>query len=101
MRIEEKQLLQILRIGHDTSMRGQGLSLRDALARSGYTLSLVKTPSAGVRLVGSAVDLFLCRVEHDLGGPGSNLKHVEHSQNRTRDEAKQATAACGPRCSPR
>jgi hypothetical protein len=28
--------MAILRIGHDTSMRGEGLSLRDALARSEY-----------------------------------------------------------------
>ena len=36
MRIDKDQLLRILCIGHDTSMRGEGLSLRDALARSGY-----------------------------------------------------------------
>jgi len=37
MPIESDQLTAILRIGHDTSMRGQGLSLRDALARSEYS----------------------------------------------------------------
>jgi hypothetical protein len=31
-----EQLLKILRIGHDTSMRGAGLSLRDALRLTRY-----------------------------------------------------------------
>jgi hypothetical protein len=33
-RIDE--LLAILRIGHDTSMRGEGISLKQALSRVGY-----------------------------------------------------------------
>ena len=32
----EERILDILRIGHDTSMRGEGLSLRNALSRAGY-----------------------------------------------------------------
>lgn len=36
MRPTDQQLLGILRIGHDVSMRGEGLSLRDALARAKY-----------------------------------------------------------------
>ena len=36
MHIEDSDLLAILRIGHDTSIRGEGLSLRDALARCDY-----------------------------------------------------------------
>ncbi|HLG13967.1 MAG TPA: hypothetical protein VJH03_05475 [Blastocatellia bacterium] len=32
----DTQLFAILRIGHDTSMRGCGLSLREALARAQY-----------------------------------------------------------------
>jgi hypothetical protein len=32
----DRELLAILRIGHDTSMRGEGLSLRDALTRTRY-----------------------------------------------------------------
>ena len=32
----DTQLLAILRIGHDTSMRGAGVSLREALARTQY-----------------------------------------------------------------
>lgn len=34
--IDESRLLSILRIGHDTSMRGAGLSLREALVRTHY-----------------------------------------------------------------
>jgi hypothetical protein len=30
------QLLEILKIGHETSMRGQGISLREALAHTNY-----------------------------------------------------------------
>ena len=37
MPIDEAQLMAVLRIGHDTSMRGGGLSLRDALARTEYS----------------------------------------------------------------
>lgn len=33
----DARYMAILRIGHDTSMRGEGLSLRDALARAEYT----------------------------------------------------------------
>lgn len=36
MTIHEEDLLRVLRIGHDTSMRGEGISLRDALARCDY-----------------------------------------------------------------
>jgi hypothetical protein len=36
MAVDEARLVGILRIGHDTSMRGEGISLRDALMRSGY-----------------------------------------------------------------
>ena len=32
-----RQLLGILSIGHDTSMRGEGISLRDALHRTDYS----------------------------------------------------------------
>jgi hypothetical protein len=32
----ESQLCRILSIGHDTSMRGEGISLRDALHRADY-----------------------------------------------------------------
>ena len=32
----EAQLLAILRVGHDTSMRGPGISLRDALTHTHY-----------------------------------------------------------------
>src|ERR1019366_2745305 len=34
--IDKSQLAAILRIGHDSSMRGEGISLQDAIARSGY-----------------------------------------------------------------
>jgi len=33
---EHSQLLQILKIGHDTSIRGEGISLRDAIKRTNY-----------------------------------------------------------------
>jgi hypothetical protein len=33
---DKKQLLAILAIGHDTSMRGEGISLRDARVRTDY-----------------------------------------------------------------
>ena len=36
MHIGDTQLLEVLRIGHDTSMRGEGISLRDALVRARY-----------------------------------------------------------------
>jgi hypothetical protein len=36
MNISEDQLLNILKIGHDTSMRGEGISLHEALSRTGY-----------------------------------------------------------------
>lgn len=36
MRISDEQLLGVLRIGHDTSIGGEGISLRDALSRSRY-----------------------------------------------------------------
>lgn len=36
MNDRHSELLAILRIGHDTSMRGSGISLGDALARSRY-----------------------------------------------------------------
>jgi len=36
MTLHKDQLLRVLRIGHDTSMRGEGISLRDALARCDY-----------------------------------------------------------------
>jgi len=32
----EAQLFEVLKIGHETSMRGEGISLRDALARTRY-----------------------------------------------------------------
>lgn len=32
----EAQLLDVLRIGHETSMRGEGISLREALMRRSY-----------------------------------------------------------------
>lgn len=32
----ERQIADVLSIGHTTSMRGEGRSLRDAIARSGY-----------------------------------------------------------------
>jgi hypothetical protein len=34
---DNTQFLAILAIGHDTSMRGEGISLKDALARTDYT----------------------------------------------------------------
>ena len=34
--LNEDQILAILRIGHEASMRGAGVSLRDALARANY-----------------------------------------------------------------
>lgn len=34
--LNQATLRQILSIGHDTSMRGEGISLRDAIERSGY-----------------------------------------------------------------
>jgi hypothetical protein len=36
MTTDTEELLAILRIGHETSMRGAGLSLRDALRRAHY-----------------------------------------------------------------
>ena len=36
MVLADDKLMAILRIGHDTSMRGSGISLRDALARTRY-----------------------------------------------------------------
>jgi hypothetical protein len=36
MRDRDQELLGILRIGHETSMRGAGLSLREALRRTQY-----------------------------------------------------------------
>ena len=36
MTFSHEQLLDVLRIGHASSMRGEGFSLRDAIARSGY-----------------------------------------------------------------
>jgi hypothetical protein len=36
MSTDESSLRRILAVGHDTSMRGEGLSLRDALARVRY-----------------------------------------------------------------
>jgi hypothetical protein len=36
MRSDERKLLGILRIGHAVSVRGEGLSVRDALVRSDY-----------------------------------------------------------------
>ena len=36
MNLTEQQLLKILRIAHDTSRRGRGISLRDAIAESDY-----------------------------------------------------------------
>jgi hypothetical protein len=58
MRINEAKLLLILRIGHDTSMRGEGLSLRDALARSQYSgLRAQFGPSEFVPLLRANPDL--------------------------------------------
>jgi hypothetical protein len=34
--VRDDQLLRILRIGHDASMRGEGISLIEALRRTGY-----------------------------------------------------------------
>jgi hypothetical protein len=34
--MENELLLRILKIGHDASMRGEGISLRDALERADY-----------------------------------------------------------------
>lgn len=36
MKISDAQLLAILKIGHEVSCRGAGLSLRDAIARARY-----------------------------------------------------------------
>ena len=36
MSASEQELLAILRIGQDTSMRGEGISLREALSRASY-----------------------------------------------------------------
>ncbi len=36
MNSQDEKLLAILRIGHDTSMRGEGMSLSQALSRVGY-----------------------------------------------------------------
>ncbi len=36
MKIDHSQLITILRIGHEMSLQGQGLSLRELLARSSY-----------------------------------------------------------------
>jgi hypothetical protein len=36
METTNETILAILRIGHETSMRGEGLSLRDALSRADY-----------------------------------------------------------------
>lgn len=36
MAAHEKELLKILQIGRETSMRGEGISLREALARTRY-----------------------------------------------------------------
>jgi len=38
MNVTTDQLLQLLNIGHDTSRRGAGISLRDALARADFGL---------------------------------------------------------------
>jgi len=37
MPLRDAELLAILRIGHDTSMRGDGISLREALSRTRYS----------------------------------------------------------------
>lgn len=37
MTVDNPRLMAILSIGHDTSIRGEGLSLRDALARTEYS----------------------------------------------------------------
>jgi hypothetical protein len=37
MTVDNPRLMAILGIGHDTSIRGEGLSLRDALARTEYS----------------------------------------------------------------
>ncbi len=37
MKTSEEQLLPILKIDHDTSMRGEGISLKDALKRTRYS----------------------------------------------------------------
>lgn len=36
MKERESQLLDVLKIGHETSMRGEGISLREALKRTDY-----------------------------------------------------------------
>ena len=52
MGIANNKLIAILRIGHDTSMRGEGLSLQDAIARAGYdNLREEFTPSELVPLL--------------------------------------------------
>ena len=37
MTLRRKELLSILRIGHDTSFRGKGISLHQALSEANYT----------------------------------------------------------------
>ncbi len=51
---DSTQLLAILAIGHATSMRGEGISLRDGLARTDYTnVRIGLTPADLVPLIRS------------------------------------------------
>ena len=54
MSVSDVELLAILRIGHDMSMGGEGISLRDALARTRYRALRAKiAPAHVLRLVKS------------------------------------------------